>query len=330
MNTLDINYPIVGIEQNDDDWIFKTSDGDDICLAKALFDKEPKLPFKMLWQKTTLTVGYIVGIPVAAWLDGKELFVLAEKDYPKKAANAVAFAKEWDEKRKARFAFEDEQICKELDKYLEKFVYPTALSSRLSELPILLRAPLKAAFLFGCAQSLASKEFDSENFEKRLFLNFILFHIVAGMYENAVADITYLADLYGILRFQAPWPKDYHTDISLFEQHLTEERCQSAFASYYEIQRALRKELPKVENPLLERYFIYLVQKWLYSYAYALDDFDENAVKAGLFPKRILSDESEYKQQYRNKFLSFDFMSFIFPKISDDDFGYFLLNGSLK
>ena len=335
MGTVKIDYPVVKVDKDEGYWAFLTTSGEKIFIPIDYLPKQPEFEHKKFWQKNILTMEYIADVNVAAKLNQKELFTLNEKDYPEELSRRIAFIKRCDQRKKEIEAQEDKQICEELGKYIEKLYFPTNFEQELSLLPIVLRAPLKAMFLYGAKQALISDEFDIRSFEKRLYLNFLLFKIVATKYEKTVDIESALGPSFGLLYFDTIVPESYHEDIERIKNFLEKKGTFKGkpipiLAPYYEAEKLVKWNLPKIEDPLLERYLVHLVQTWLFSYARAFFDFDGNATKTNFCHKRLLSDEDEYKLQYRSGIVAFDFSSFIVPKIPIDDFNYFLLNASLR
>ena len=214
------------------------------------------------------------------------------------------------------------EIKQALEKYFPSISIPQDIEKEISALAIPLRTYLQLHLFMG----------EDINYRKqRIALTLKLCEIAVRIYKRHVPETDILGTLDGAIRyrFTTIFPH-YGHDVKEIEKSCQDDAMRkSLFADYYEVNRALKEFLPPVGNNLLNNYLNHTVRRILCIFSYDTDYLECHHIKDA-WGNRILSDEMDYKRNYKEMKMP-QFQSLILPeKFSDEQISDFIKNYSLR
>ena len=308
------SFLVQRIEKLNDGWKFYPVDETPKPVFISAQNFSGKLPhkFKFFWQKRIFEYEYYGDFICSASLDGTQLFLISEENYPDDIKrDLAAFQKSYTEFLE-KCQKDDEQLKKDLTAYVQKFSPNSTLEEDISKLRVPLRTYLKLQLFKSSTTEIS----------KRINLVFLLSQIAERIYKRHVkeTDKKHSLDLpccWATLRFSPTifediWP-DWRFDIADMEKAVGEEKTHEVFETYYEAESLISELLPPTENVYIQRYLNYLVRKLLWLLAEDWDTLQSNALRNGWSNLRICSDEQDYQYQY-HKMKLLHHTNFILPE----------------
>ncbi len=312
------------IESTADGWILHPVNKDEKSIFISQKNYTGKMPpfFKWPWQDIKLDMTYIEDFQVSVSLNGNKLFEIPETDFPQSIKDYLSYMEGYEKEIEKAEEERQKEIKQALEKYFPSISIPQDIEKEISALAIPLRTYLQLHLFMG----------EDINYRKqRIALTLKLCEIAVRIYKRHVPETDILGTLDGAIRyrFTTIFPH-YGHDVKKIEKSCQDDAMRkSLFADYYEVNRALKEFLPPVGNNLLNNYLNYTVRRILCIFSYDTDYLECHHIKDA-WGNRILSDEMDYKRNYKEMKMP-QFQSLILPeKFSDEQIADFIKNYSLR
>ena len=265
-----------------------------------------KMPpfFRFPWQKFTLLFTSIDNFILSAQINNKILFTMSEDNLPPNVKSKLNAGRKIAQEIKEQNDEIDNKIKIALEEYLSVIEVKSLLEDEMKDLHICFRAYLKLHWQKGKICS-ASKE--------RLSLAIFLCQAAQKMCQRHFALDSCIV-LFLPFTTSARFQDDYRMDIEALSKINSD--MVNVFSDYYEIDELLSYFLPKVENRLLKRYLVYVVENLCSLFIYDYSGFMSKVNYSIMTGQRTNTDLEVYRSCKNIKMPYFS--NFILPDKFDE------------
>lgn len=270
-----------------------------------------KMPpfFKWPWQKLYLEFEQVDGFMLSAKINDKTLFTVNPEDFPPEIKATLEKGEKLRQEAEAYYEKMDEDIKTALEKYLPSIPVNPLFEDEMADLHICFRAYLKLHWQKG--QKLPDAK-------QRLSLSILLCKAAQRVCKRHFNLDDPVGTLFSPFKAACFFYPDYRTNMKQLEKQ-NPDAVKDLFAAYYEISEIFEYQLPKIENELLRRYLIYVVEKYCLLFISDYGYFFTGAFRSTLSGKRLDSDINDYRHCCHKVELPY-FTTFILPdKFTKED-----------